>query len=162
MYQWKLFIGQLLLTWIDQSHQQRMGSIVRMSSYQNSNSHLKMQKDWILFSMFVTRAVWRVKPEKKEDEKWEYLYLKIPRLVKIFKSSWEMTPTRWSYSKWSLRLLSKFQKHWLPSSQQLEVNLRSIHPWRSWTLSPAIMKGLTQGNTYASLMELIQASKKSP
>ena len=33
-------------------------------------------------------------------------------------------------TKWSLRLLSKFQKHWLPSLQQLEVKLCRILHWR--------------------------------
>ena len=79
----------------------------------------QIQKGWILFLMFITKTVWRVKPEKIEEEEWEYLSVKIPRFVKIFKSSWEMTPTRRSYSKWSLKLLSKFQKHWLPLQQLL-------------------------------------------
>ena len=131
-----------------------MGSIARMCSYKNSNSHLKIQKDWILFLMFIRKTVWRVKLEKIEEQEWEYLSVKIPRIVKIFKSSGEMTPTRRSYSKWSLKLLSKFQKHWLPSLQQLEVKLCPILPWRSWALSPAIIKRLTQDYCYTSLMEL--------
>ena len=110
----------------------------------------QIQKGWILFLMFITKTVWRVKPEKIEEEEWDYLSVKILRFVKIFKSSWEMTPTRWSYSKWLGRLLTKFQKHWLPLLQQLLVKLCSILPWRSWTLSPAIMKRLTQDYSYTS------------
>ena len=160
-YQWKLLMRQFLLTWIDQSHQQRMGSIAKMSSYQNSNSHLKIQILDLVFDVYNENSL---KSQIREN-----------RGGGMRKSACKVTPICNDFQKFMRNDTNKTELFKIVAEAVIQIpetlativatigsKIVSNSSLESWTLSPAIMKRLTQDYPYTSLMELIQALKKSP